>query len=138
MRLSRDVYYMKIAVLVAERATCMKNRVGAVLVKDNRIVSTGYNGSPRGLPHCTDVGCEIVDGHCVRTTHAEQNALIECARHGAPSDKSTMYVTSSPCYSCAKMLINAGVSRVCYFKEYSSEVVKYLADAGVQMDRIVI
>lgn len=134
-RINREVYFMKIASLVAERATCLRARVGAVIVKNNRIIATGYNGSPKGQPHCLDAGCEMIDGHCVRTTHAEQNAIIECARHGVSTDGSVIYVTSSPCYACAKMIINAGIVKVIYLKKYSGSVIDYLEKAGIEVER---
>ena len=99
-----DDYFMDIAFAVAERSTCDRAHVGAVLVRDRRILTTGYNGAPAGLPHCDEVGHLIVDGHCVRALHAEQNAIIQAALHGISIQGATAYVTHQP--ASAKMLIN--------------------------------
>jgi dCMP deaminase len=116
-----DEYFMDIAFAVAERSTCDRAHVGAVLVRDRRILATGYNGAPAGLPHCDDVGHLMVDGHCVRTLHAEQNAIIQAALHGVGISGATAYVTHHPCLTCAKMLINAGITRVVYAGNYPDE-----------------
>jgi dCMP deaminase len=91
------------------------------LVRDRRILTTGYNGAPAGLPHCDDVGHLMVDGHCVRTLHAEQNAIIQGALHGVSIQGATAYVTHQPCLTCAKMLINSGVTRIIYAGNYPDE-----------------
>lgn len=116
---------MQIASLVATRATCPRRSVGAIIVRERRILATGYNGAPRGLPHCPPGGeseawpngC-LVAGHCVRSLHAEQNALLQAAMIGVPCESSTMYVTCQPCNTCAKMIINAGIERVIYEGDY--------------------
>ena len=132
-----DEYFLDIAFTVAERSTCDRAHVGAVLVRDKRILATGYNGSPMGLPHCDEVGHLIVDGHCVRTLHAEQNAIIQSALHGISSEGATAYVTHQPCLTCAKMLINAGVRRVVYAGNYPDEnSVQFLAEANVALERL--
>src|SRR5688572_4658067 len=132
-----DEYFLEIAFSVAERSTCDRAHVGAVLVRDKRILSTGYNGSPAGLPHCDDVGHLIVDGHCVRTLHAEQNAIIQSALHGVSSEGATAYVTHQPCLTCAKMLINAGIRRVVYTGNYPDEnSIQFLTQANVQLERL--
>jgi len=102
---------------VAERCTCARTPKGAVLVKDNRIIATGYIGSVAGQPHCDEAGHQMVDGHCVRTIHAETNAIAQAARHGISTDGATCYTTVLPCSNCLKLLINSGVIRVVY-KEY--------------------
>jgi dCMP deaminase len=112
---------MNIAFTVAERSTCDRAHVGAVIVQDRRMLTTGYNGAPAGLPHCDDVGHLIVDGHCVRTLHAEQNAIIQAALHGVGIADATIYVTHQPCLVCAKMIINAGIKRVVYAGNYPDE-----------------
>lgn len=116
---------MQIAQLVATRATCPRRSVGAVIVRDRRILATGYNGAPRGLAHCPVDGDQhdwprgcMKSGHCIRSLHAEQNALLQAAMIGVPCADSTMYVTCQPCNSCAKMVINAGIVRVIYEGEY--------------------
>lgn len=120
-RLSWDEYFMQIAGAVAERATCDRKHVGAVLVRDRNILCTGYNGSIHGMPHCDDVGHMMVGGHCVRTIHAEANAIVQAARNGVRIEGATVYVTASPCWSCFKMLANAGVKRICYGEFYRDE-----------------
>jgi dCMP deaminase len=112
---------MSIAQVVATRSTCPRKYVGAVMVRDRTILSTGYNGSIRGMPHCSDVGHMMEDGHCVATIHAEANAILQAARTGAMIDKATMYVTASPCWSCFKQLTNGGVVRICYGEFYRDD-----------------
>jgi len=136
-RPSWDEYFMDIALKVAERGTCDRAHVGAIIVRDRRILTTGYNGSPAGLPHCDDVGHLIVDGHCVRTLHAEQNAIIQAAYHGVSVKGGTIYVTHQPCLTCAKMIINAGIKRVVYAGEYPDNIARqFLAEAGVSLQRM--
>lgn len=117
-RMSWDEYFMEIANIASKRATCPRKSVGAVLVKDKRIIATGYNGSAPGHEHCIDIGCLMVDGHCIRTIHAEENAIVFCARAGIPTDNSILYITSSPCAHCAKVIIAAGIKEVVYGEEY--------------------
>lgn len=119
-RPSWDEYFLEIAKVVATRSTCDRAHVGAVIAKNKVILSTGYNGAPRGLPHCDDVGHEIVEGHCIRTIHAEANAIAQAARNGAPIEGATIYLTISPCYDCFKMMINAGLKEVMYREFYMS------------------
>jgi len=131
-RPSWDEYFMGIALQVAKRSTCDRAHVGAIIVKDRRILTTGYNGSPSGLPHCDDAGHLMVDGHCVRTLHAEQNAIIQAAYHGVSVHDSILYVTHQPCLTCAKMIINAGIRRVVYAGTYPDNLARqFLAEAGV-------
>jgi dCMP deaminase len=118
MRPDWDSYFMKIAFAVSERSTCDRAFVGCVLVLEKRILTTGFNGSPAGLPHCEEVGHLMVDGHCVRTIHAETNAIIQAALHGVSTKGSTCYVTHFPCINCTKALINAGITRLVYSNNY--------------------
>ena len=135
-RPSWDAYFLQIAATVSGRSTCLRRSVGAVLVRDRRILATGYNGSPEGLPHCTDVGCLIIDGHCVRTLHAEQNALLQAAAHGVSTEGSTIYVTSEPCLQCTKMLLNARVRRIVYLDAYDDPLARALRlQAGIVCER---
>ena len=122
-----DEYFMKISEIVGTRATCDRGRTGTVVVKNKRILSTGYVGSPSGLPSCDEVGHEMhtviqTDGtksqHCIRTTHAEQNALVQAARVGVSLEGATIYCHMMPCYVCAKMIINAGIVRLVCTKDY--------------------
>ncbi len=129
-----DEYFMNIAHEVANRSTCERAKVGAVIVKDKRILTTGYNGSPRGLPHCTEVGCLMENGHCIRTLHAEQNAIIQAALHGVTTAGSTIYVTHQPCFLCAKTIINAGIEEIVYDQEYPDDRSRtFLEQSGVAL-----
>jgi dCMP deaminase len=112
MRMTREEMYAAMAIIVSQRGTCKRAKAGAVLIKDNRIVSMGYNGAPEGLPHCLDVGCLMEGGHCIRTVHAEANLIAFAAREGIPTKGCTIYVTFEPCLTCAKLIINAGIRRV--------------------------
>ena len=119
MRKSWDEYFMEITQLVAQRSTCDRAFVGCVLVNsDHRIVSTGYNGTASGNPHCIDVGHRMRDGHCIATIHAEMNALLYCAKEGIPAKGSKCYVTHFPCLNCTKALIQAGISAIYYHEAY--------------------
>jgi dCMP deaminase len=118
MRPDWDSYFMKIAYAVSERSTCDRAFVGSVMVLDKRILTTGFNGSPAGQPHCEEIGHLMVDGHCVRTIHAETNAIIQAALHGVSTKGATCYVTHFPCLSCTKALINAGIIRLVYSTAY--------------------
>lgn len=117
-RLDWDSYFLKVAMLVSERATCPRMHCGCVLVKDKNIIATGYNGSLPGHPHCVQIGCEVVDNHCQRTIHSEKNALLQAAKLGHSCKDSTAYVTNLPCYECSKALIMAGIKRVVIFGDY--------------------
>lgn len=141
MRISQDQYYMNIAAVVAMRSTCLRRRVGAVIVVDNHIVSTGYNGAASGIEHCLDVGCMremlgIPSGtdlmNC-KAVHAEANAIIQCAVHGVSPRGGVLYCTHAPCMMCAKMIINAKISRVIFDQEYPNmqETITLFEQAGV-------
>jgi dCMP deaminase len=119
---------------VGERSTCDRAHVGCVLVLDKRILTTGYNGSPAGQPHCDEVGHLLVDGHCVRTIHAETNAIIQAALHGVSTKGATCYVTHYPCINCAKALINAGITRLVYETAYNIDPIArdFFQAAGVE------
>lgn len=138
-RPSWDEYFMDIAMAVSGRSTCPRRSVGAVLVADKRILATGYNGAPEGLPHCTDVGCQMVDDHCVRTLHAEQNALLQAAAHGVSTQGATVYVTSEPCLHCTKMLLNARITRIVYRDAYVDELAREIRElAGIPCEQIEV
>src|SRR5207245_3133865 len=118
-RPSWDEYFMNIARAVASRSTCSRRSVGALVVKEKRILATGYNGAPAGLRHCDhEDGADMRDGHCARSTHAEQNAIVQAAKYGTPIDGATLYCTDQPCLTCAKLLVNAGVRRGVFGGEY--------------------
>jgi dCMP deaminase len=120
-RASWDEYFMRIATDVASRSTCDRKHVGAVAVRDRILLATGYNGSLRGLDHCDDVGHLMDAGHCVRTVHAEANALVQAARNGVRLDGADIYVTASPCFSCFKLIANAGVQRIVFGEFYRDQ-----------------
>ena len=117
-RSSWDQYFMDIAKQVSTRATCDRKHVGAVLVRDRTILSTGYNGSIRGLPHCDEVGHMMENGHCVATVHAEANAILQAAKNGVRIDGATLYTTASPCWPCFKLVANSGCVRIVYGEFY--------------------
>ncbi len=112
---------MNIAREVATRSTCNRKHVGAVIVRNKTILSTGYNGSIRGLAHCDEAGHEMENEHCIRTIHAEANAIVQAARHGIRIDDSEIYVTASPCYDCFKLIANAGIRKIYYSEFYRDE-----------------
>jgi dCMP deaminase len=139
-----DVYFMDIAHFVATRSTCLRRHVGAIVVKDKRILSTGYNGAPSGLTHCLDVGClreelNIPSGErheLCRALHAEQNSIIQAAVHGVAIKGATLYATNQPCIICSKMIINAGIVRVVYDSGYPDEMsLQFLSQAGIELVR---
>ncbi len=116
-----DEYFMGIAGQVATRSTCSRKHVGALIVRDRMILATGYNGSLRGLAHCDEVGHLMENGHCVRTVHAEANALVQAARAGTSVDGATIYVTASPCFNCFKLIANAGIRTIVFGEFYRDE-----------------
>jgi dCMP deaminase len=117
-RVDWHTYFMNIARQAATRSTCDRKHVGAVIVRDKTILSTGYNGSIRGMPHCDDVGHLMEGGHCVGTVHAEANAIIQAAKNGVRIDGAELYTTASPCWSCFKLIANAGITAVYYGEFY--------------------
>lgn len=144
LRPSWDEYFLEIAKIVSKRSTCLRRHVGAILVKDKRILATGYNGAPSNIRHCLDVGCireskNIPSGErheLCRGIHAEQNLIIQAAYHGVPISNSILYCTNFPCSICAKMIINAGIVRIVYLEGYpdslSEELIK---EAGIQVEK---
>lgn len=138
MRPDWDSYFMKIAYAVSERSTCDRAYVGCVLVLEKRILTTGFNGSPAGLSHCDEIGHLIVEGHCVRTIHAETNAIIQAALHGVSTRGCTCYVTHFPCINCTKALINAGVTRLIYNVAYrlDENALEFLRTANIEVCKL--
>ncbi|MCL7475359.1 MAG: cytidine/deoxycytidylate deaminase family protein [Methanosarcinales archaeon] len=137
-----DEYFMEIAQVVAKRSTCLRNQVGAVIVLDKRILSTGYNGAPRNLQHCLDIGCirqqqNIASGtrhELCRAVHAEQNAIIQSALHGVSIENATLYCTHQPCILCAKMIINSNIKKVVFSNNYpDEEAIRFFDKAGVEI-----
>jgi dCMP deaminase len=133
-RASWDEYFMQIAKDVASRSTCDRKHVGAVVVRDKCILATGYNGSIRGLGHCDDDGHLMEDGHCVRTIHAEANAIIQAARNGVRIEGATIYVTASPCWGCFKMIANGGLARIVFGEFYRDErIFRFATELGIEL-----
>jgi dCMP deaminase len=125
---------MNIAKEVSTRSTCDRKHVGAVIARDKTILSTGYNGSIKGLQHCDEIGHEMVDGHCVRTTHAEANAIVQAAKNGVSINNAEMYVTASPCYNCFKLIANSGINTIYYDEFYRDDIIiKYAVEAGIEL-----
>lgn len=120
-RIPWDQYFMLQAVLLSLRSTCTRLSVWAILVRDQRMIAGGYNGSVSGDKHCIDDGCYMVDGHCLRTIHAEMNAVLQCAKFGIPTDGAELYVTDFPCLQCTKMLLQAGVKKIHYLRNYNND-----------------
>ena len=133
-RVSWETYFMNIAAEVATRSTCDRKHVGAVIVKDKTILSTGYNGSIKGLPHCDEVGHEMVDDHCIRTTHAEANAIVQAAKNGVEINHAEIYITASPCYNCFKLIANAGIKSIYFLEFYREErIIEHAREAGIEL-----
>jgi len=133
-RVSWERYFMNLAVQAATRSTCPRKSVGAVIVRDKTVLSTGYNGSIRGAPHCTDVGCLMENDHCERTVHAEANAIVQAARNGIRLEGAEIYVTASPCFNCFKLIANAGLVRILYGELYRDErVIRFAEELGIEM-----
>ena len=125
---------MNLAVQAAARSTCPRKSVGAVIVRDKAILATGYNGSLRGLPHCTEIGCLLENDHCVRTVHAEANAILQAAKHGVRIEGADIYVTSSPCWNCFKLVANAGIERILYGEFYRDQrIIEFAQAAGIEL-----
>jgi len=144
-RPSWDEYFMDITALVAKRSTCLRRSVGAVIVKDKRILSTGYNGAPSGLKHCLEIGClrekmNVASGErheLCRGIHAEQNAIIQAAFHGVSIRGASLYCTNLPCSICAKMIINAGIIKIYYLDGYADSISSEMLDeAGIEVIKI--
>jgi len=145
-RIDIDHYFMKIAEIVKERSTCVKQKVGAVLVKDKHIISTGYNGAPKGVTHCTKETClrqglnSLEKAYLCRGAHAEANAIAQAAFHGVSTKDSVIYCTHFPCMSCSKLLINSGVKKIYYAREYDMDntlKMNLLKEAGVEIEKVV-
>ena len=143
-RPSWDSYFMQLASVVAERSTCLRRRVGAVMVKEKQILSTGYNGSPSGLLHCDEIGClrqilNVPSGErteICRAVHAEQNAIVQAAKHGVAITGADLYTTLQPCVLCTKLLINVGIKRVVYLEAYPDQLAAEMAnEAGLMLVR---
>ncbi|ASN05171.1 ComE operon protein 2 [Virgibacillus necropolis] len=137
-RISWDQYFMAQTHVLALRSTCERLTVGATIVRDKRIIAGGYNGSVSGDSHCIDEGCYVIDGHCVRTVHAETNALLQCAKFGVPTEGSEMYVTHFPCLQCCKTIIQSGVKTIYYAADYKNDpyAVELFKNSGVHVKKV--
>ena len=137
-RLPWDEYFMSIAQVVASRSTCDRKHVGAVIVRDRTILSTGYNGSIRGMPHCDEAGHLMENDHCVATIHAEANSLVQAARNGVNINGASIYITASPCWSCFKLIANAGIQAVYFGEFYRDErIFDVAAKLGIKLQHVL-
>ncbi|MFC6206153.1 ComE operon protein 2 [Levilactobacillus tongjiangensis] len=139
-RIPWDQYFMLQALVISTRSTCNRLSVGATIVRDKRIIAAGYNGSVSGDDHCLDAGCYLVDGHCVRTIHAEMNAVLQCAKFGEATDGAEIYVTDFPCLQCTKMLLQAGIRKITYMRNYHNDpyAQKLIALKGVTLNQVTV
>src|SRR3989344_1706459 len=138
-RASWEQYFMNIAKEVATRSTCDRKHVGAVIVRDKTILSTGYNGSIRGMPHCDEVGHMMENGHCVATVHAETNAILQAAKNGVMINGGEGYITASPCWPCFKMIANAGIKKIFYGEFYRDDKIFEVAKKiGIELIHIPV
>jgi dCMP deaminase len=137
-RISWDQYFMAQSHLLALRSTCTRLTVGATIVRDKRIIAGGYNGSITGGDHCIDKGCYVIDNHCVRTIHAEINALLQCAKFGVPTADSEIYVTHFPCLQCCKAIIQAGIKTVYYAEDYKNHpyAIELFQQANITIEKV--
>lgn len=139
-RIPWNQYFMSQSMLLSMRSTCSRLAVGATIVRDKRVISGGYNGSVSGDVHCIDEGCYVVDGHCVRTVHAEANALLQCAKFGVETAGADLYVTHFPCLQCTKQLIQSGINKIFYLEDYRNHeyAVELLKRADVKTEKISV
>ncbi|PRO65083.1 ComE operon protein 2 [Alkalicoccus urumqiensis] len=137
-RIAWHQYFMAQSHLLALRSTCTRLMVGATIVRDKRIIAGGYNGSISGGSHCSEEGCYLVDGHCVRTIHAEVNAIMQCAKFGVATDGAEMYVTHFPCLNCCKSIIQAGIKKLYYAADYKNHpfAENLFQEAGVETEQV--
>ncbi|MFS0861629.1 ComE operon protein 2 [Fredinandcohnia sp. 179-A 10B2 NHS] len=137
-RIKWDQYFMAQSHLIALRSTCTRLTVGATIVRDKRMIAGGYNGSISGGTHCIDEGCYVIDNHCVRTIHAEVNALLQCAKFGVPTENAEIYVTHFPCLQCCKAIIQAGIKAVYYAVDYKNHpyAIELFAGANVKVEQV--
>ncbi|RFU71661.1 ComE operon protein 2 [Peribacillus saganii] len=138
-RISWNQYFMAQSHILALRSTCTRLAVGATIVRDKRIIAGGYNGSIAGDEHCIDTGCYVIDNHCIRTIHAEMNAMLQCAKFGVPTEGAEIYVTHFPCLQCCKSLIQAGIKKVFYASDYKNHpyAIDLFKKAGVETEKVV-
>ncbi|WP_100406731.1 ComE operon protein 2 [Bacillus solitudinis] len=137
-RISWNQYFMAQSHLLSSRSTCTRLMVGATIVRDKRIIAGGYNGSVSGEDHCIDEGCYVVDNHCIRTIHAEINALLQCAKFGVPTSGAEIYVTHFPCVHCSKAILQSGIKKVYYAKDYKNHpyAIELFNKAGIEVVQV--
>lgn len=137
-RIAWDEYFMAQSYLLSLRSTCTRLTVGATIVRDKRIIAGGYNGSIAGGVHCIDEGCYVIDNHCVRTIHAEMNAILQCAKFGVPTEGAELYVTHFPCLQCTKAIIQAGIRAIYYAEDYKNHPygIELLKQAHVTVEKV--
>ncbi|MGX4592736.1 deoxycytidylate deaminase [Leuconostoc sp. JNUCC 76] len=137
-RISWHQYFIAQAAILSTRSTCTRLHVGAIIVRDHRIIASGYNGSVSGTPHCTEVGDLMVDGHCIRAVHAEQNALMQAAKMGITIAGSEVYVTDVPCVQCTKLLLQAGINKIYFMRDYRNNpfAEELLAQKGIELKQV--
>ncbi|AWI12913.1 MULTISPECIES: ComE operon protein 2 [Bacillaceae] len=137
-RIEWDQFFMAQCFLISTRSTCTRLAVGATIVRDKRIIAGGYNGSIAGGDHCIDKGCYVIDNHCVRTIHAEMNAILQCAKFGVPTEGAEIYVTHFPCLQCTKAIIQAGIKVIYYAEDYKNHpyALELLEQAGVKVEKV--
>ncbi|MPQ21544.1 ComE operon protein 2 [Carnobacterium divergens] len=139
-RIPWDQYFMAQSLLLSLRSTCTRLTVGATIVRDKRIIAGGYNGSVTGDAHCVDEGCYVIDGHCVRTIHAEMNAILQCAKFGVATENAEIYVTHFPCLPCTKMILQAGIKKIHYLEDYHNDpyALNLIEKAQVQCQKVTL
>lgn len=137
-RIPWEQYFMAQSLLLSLRSTCSRLEVGATIVRDKRIIAGGYNGSVSGDSHCIEEGCYVVDNHCVRTIHAEMNAILQCAKFGVPTADAEIYVTHFPCLPCTKMILQAGINKLYYLEDYRNDpyAMQLIKQAGVEIVQV--
>ncbi|MDH5160194.1 ComE operon protein 2 [Heyndrickxia oleronia] len=137
-RISWNQYFLAQSHLLSYRSTCTRLAVGATIVRDKRIIAGGYNGSIAGGEHCIDEGCYVIDNHCIRTIHAETNAILQCAKFGVPTNGAEIYVTHFPCLQCCKTIIQAGIKSVYYSEDYKNHpyAMELYQKAGVYVEKV--
>ena len=139
-RIPWDQYFMGQRVLLSLRSTCTRLTVGATIVRDKRIIAGGSNGSVSVGTHCIDEGCYVVDNHCVRTIHAEMNSIIQCAKFGVPTEGAEIYVTHFPCLQCTKMILQAGIKKIYYLKDYRNDAyaLNLIEQVGATVEKVTL
>lgn len=137
-RIPWNQYFMSQSLLLAQRSTCTRLVVGATIVREKRIIAGGYNGSVSDDVHCIDEGCSVSEGHCIRTIHAEMNAILQCAKFGVPTEDAEIYVTHFPCLQCTKMIIQAGIKKIYYLNDYKNDSysIHLINQAHVQCEKV--